>query len=78
VVAENTLLTPRVPVYDLVEEEVLYGRLPPRRRAFTRFVESSLGDHDLFEGGAYKPAVVALDVEADTREAVEREEVLRS
>jgi 2,3,4,5-tetrahydropyridine-2-carboxylate N-succinyltransferase len=78
VVAEDTLLTPRVPVYDLVGEEVLYGRLPPERRAFTRFVESSLGDHDLLEGGAYKPAVVALDVEADTREAVEREEVLRS
>jgi len=78
VVAENTLLTPRVPVYDLITEEVLYGHLPPERRAFTRYVESSLGDHDLLEGGAYKPAVVALDVEADTREAVEREEVLRS
>ncbi|UPV73264.1 2,3,4,5-tetrahydropyridine-2,6-dicarboxylate N-succinyltransferase [Halorussus limi] len=77
VVAENTLLTPRIPVYDLVDEEVLYGRLPPERRAFTRFVESSVGDHDLFDGGAYKPAVVAMDVEETTMEAVEREEALR-
>ena len=77
VVAENTLLTPRIPVYDLVEEEVVYGRLPPERRAFTRFVESSVGDHDLFDGGAYKPAVVAMDVEETTMEAVEREEALR-
>ena len=77
VVGENTLLTPRIPVYDLVEEEVIYGELPPERRAFTRFVESSVGDHDLFEGGAYKPAVVATDVEAGTLEATEREDALR-
>ncbi|WP_115864997.1 2,3,4,5-tetrahydropyridine-2,6-dicarboxylate N-succinyltransferase [Halorussus litoreus] len=77
VVAENTLLTPRIPVYDLVEEEVVYGHLPPERRAFTRFVESSVGDHDLFDGGAYKPAVVAMDVEETTLEGVEREEALR-
>ncbi|MFC6717048.1 2,3,4,5-tetrahydropyridine-2,6-dicarboxylate N-succinyltransferase [Natrialbaceae archaeon GCM10025810] len=78
VVGENTLLTPRIPVYDLVEGEVLYGELPAERRAFTRFVESSIGDHDLFDGGAYKPAVVATDLEAKTLEATEREEVLRS
>ncbi|HKJ60008.1 MAG TPA: 2,3,4,5-tetrahydropyridine-2,6-dicarboxylate N-succinyltransferase [Halobacteriales archaeon] len=77
IVGENTLLTPRIPVYDLVAEEVVYGHLPPERRAFTRFVESGVGDHDLFEGGAYKPAVVAMDVEADTLAAVEREEALR-
>jgi 2,3,4,5-tetrahydropyridine-2-carboxylate N-succinyltransferase len=77
VVGENTLLTPRIPVYDLVEEEIVYGHLPPNRRAFTRFVESSLGDHDLFAGGAYKPAVVALDIEADTLDATRREETLR-
>jgi 2,3,4,5-tetrahydropyridine-2-carboxylate N-succinyltransferase len=77
IVAENTLLTPRIPVYDLVDEEILYGHLPPNRRAFTRFVESRLGDHDLFDGGAYKPAVVALDVEDDTLSQVEREEALR-
>ncbi|WP_327052803.1 2,3,4,5-tetrahydropyridine-2,6-dicarboxylate N-succinyltransferase [Halomicrococcus gelatinilyticus] len=77
VVAENTLLTPRIPVYDLVEEEIVYGHLPPNRRAFTRFVESSVSDHDLFEGGAYKPAVVAMDVEAGTLDEVEREEALR-
>jgi 2,3,4,5-tetrahydropyridine-2-carboxylate N-succinyltransferase len=77
VVGENTLLTPRIPVYDLVEEEILYGHLPPERRAFTRFVESSVGDHDLFDGGAYKPAVVATDVEEETLEATEREDALR-
>ncbi len=77
IVGENTLLTPRIPVYDLVEEEVIYGHLPANRRAFTRFVESSLGDHDLFEGGAYKPAVVAMDVEEDTLDATRREEALR-
>lgn len=77
VVGENTLLTPRVPVYDLVEEEVLYGRLPPERRAFTRYVESSVSDHELFEGGAYKPAVVATHLETETLEATEREEALR-
>ena len=77
VVGENTLLTPRIPVYDLVEEEVVYGHLPPERRAFIRYVESSVGDHDLFEGGAYKPAVVATGVEKETLEATEREDALR-
>ncbi len=77
VVGENTLLTPRIPVYDLVDEDVIYGRLPSERRAFTRYVESSVGDHDLFDGGAYKPAVVATHVEAETLEATEREDALR-
>ncbi|MCU4801108.1 2,3,4,5-tetrahydropyridine-2,6-dicarboxylate N-succinyltransferase [Halobacteria archaeon HArc-gm2] len=77
VVGENTLLTPRIPIYDLVEEEVIYGELPPERRAFTRFVESSVSDHELFDGGAYKPAVVATDVEEQTLEATEREDALR-
>ncbi|MEZ3115536.1 2,3,4,5-tetrahydropyridine-2,6-dicarboxylate N-succinyltransferase [Halobaculum sp. MBLA0147] len=78
VVGENTLLTPNVPVYDLVDEEVYFGHLPAERRAFGRYVESSLGEHDLFgERGAFKPAVVATDLEAETVEATEREEVLR-
>jgi len=77
IVGENTLLTPRIPVYDLVEEEVLYGELPPERRAFQRFVDSSIGEHDLIPGGAYKPAVVATDVEDETLEATEREDALR-
>ena len=77
VVGENTLLTPRIPVYDLVEEEVVYGRLPPERRAFIRYVESSVGDHEMFGGGAYKPAVVATHVEEETLEATEREAALR-
>jgi 2,3,4,5-tetrahydropyridine-2-carboxylate N-succinyltransferase len=77
VVGENTLLTPRIPVYDLVEEEIIYGELPPERRAFSRFVESSIGDHDLFEGGAYKPAVVATHIEEETLEGTEREDALR-
>ena len=77
IVGENTLLTPRIPVYDLVEEEVIYGHLPAERRAFTRMVESSVGDHELFEGGAYKPAVVATHVEEETLEATRREDALR-
>jgi 2,3,4,5-tetrahydropyridine-2-carboxylate N-succinyltransferase len=77
VVGENTLLTPRIPVYDLVEDRVVYGHLPPERRAFIRYVESSVGDHDLFDGGAYKPAVVATDLEQETLEATEREDALR-
>ncbi|WP_181684766.1 2,3,4,5-tetrahydropyridine-2,6-dicarboxylate N-succinyltransferase [Halorhabdus salina] len=77
VVGENTLLSPRIPVYDLVEEEILYGELPPERRAFQRFVESSIGEHDLFDGGAYKPAVVATHVEEETLEGAEREDALR-
>lgn len=77
IVGENTLLTPRIPVYDLVDERIIYGELPPERRAFTRFVESSVGEHDLFDGGAYKPAVVATAVENRTLKATEREEALR-
>jgi 2,3,4,5-tetrahydropyridine-2-carboxylate N-succinyltransferase len=77
IVGENTLLTPRIPVYDLVDEEIIYGRLPPERRAFVRYVESSIGDHDLFDGGAYKPAVVATHIEEETLEGTKREEALR-
>ncbi|WP_256392597.1 2,3,4,5-tetrahydropyridine-2,6-dicarboxylate N-succinyltransferase [Natronoarchaeum rubrum] len=77
VVGENTLLTPRIPVYDLVEEEVVYGELPPERRAFQRFVESSVSDHEMIEGGAFKPAVVATHIEDETLEATEREDALR-
>ena len=77
VVGENTLLTPRIPVYDLVEGAVIRGRLPPERRALARYVESSLGDHELFDGGAYKPAVVATALDDETLDAVEREGVLR-
>ncbi|ADQ67849.1 2,3,4,5-tetrahydropyridine-2,6-carboxylate N-succinyltransferase [Halogeometricum borinquense DSM 11551] len=77
IVGENTLLSPRIPVYDLVAEEVLYGHLPSNRRAFTRYVESSIGDHEIFAGGAYKPAVVALDIEEDTLDKTRREEALR-
>jgi 2,3,4,5-tetrahydropyridine-2-carboxylate N-succinyltransferase len=77
VVGENTLLTPRIPVYDLVEETVIYGHLPPERRAFTRYVESSISDHEMFPGGAYKPAVVATDVKEETLDATRREQALR-
>jgi len=77
VVGENTLLTPRIPVYDLVDDEVYYGELPAERRAFQRYVESSVSDEDLLPGRAYKPAVVATDLSEDTLEATEREEVLR-
>ena len=77
IVGENTLLTPRIPVYDLVDSEIRYGHLPANRRAFTRMVESSVGDHELFSDGAYKPAVVATDVERETLEATRQEDALR-
>ncbi|MFW6320772.1 MAG: 2,3,4,5-tetrahydropyridine-2,6-dicarboxylate N-succinyltransferase, partial [Halohasta sp.] len=77
VVGENTLLTPRIPVYDLVDEEIIYGHLPSERRAFTRYVKSSVSDHELFDGGAYKPAVVATGLEDETLEATQREDALR-
>ena len=36
-----------------------------------------MSDHDLIDGGAYKPAVVATDIETETLEATEREDALR-
>lgn len=78
VVGENTLLTPRIPVYDLVESEVVYGYVPAGRRVMTRFVRSSVSDHELFEETeAYKPAVVATDPAEHTHAGAAREETLR-
>lgn len=74
VTGENTLLSPRLPVYDLVEEEIIYGELPAGRKAFMRYVESSFSDHKMFSDGAYKPAIVAVDKEEDI---VEKEKLLR-
>ncbi len=81
VVAENTLLTPRIPVYDLVDGRVRHGYLPPERRAVARYVPSSLTEAeggDLLPDRTLKPAVVATELGADTVAAVEREAVLRS
>ncbi len=78
VVGENTLLSPRLPVYDLVDDEIVSGYIPPRRRVFTRFVESTVADHELFgNAGAYKPAIVATDLNDDTLDATAREAALR-
>ncbi|MFB6300882.1 MAG: 2,3,4,5-tetrahydropyridine-2,6-dicarboxylate N-succinyltransferase [Halobacteriales archaeon] len=77
VVGENTLLTPRIPVYDLVDDEVRYGHLPANRRAFARSIRSSVSDHDLFDGDAYKPAVVATHLDETTLETTQREATLR-
>ncbi|MDR9445915.1 MAG: 2,3,4,5-tetrahydropyridine-2,6-dicarboxylate N-succinyltransferase, partial [Haloquadratum sp.] len=78
IVAEGVLCSPRLPVYDLVDEEVRYGYIPPERRVFTRYVPSSIGTHPLFEdSGAFKPAMVALDVAAETLDRTQREELLR-
>lgn len=78
VIGENTLLTPRIPVYDLVTEEIIAGYVPDGRRVMTRFVRSSVSDHDLFgDSEAYKPAVVATDPQERTFEGTEREEALR-
>ncbi|MDY6780100.1 MAG: 2,3,4,5-tetrahydropyridine-2,6-dicarboxylate N-succinyltransferase, partial [Halobacteria archaeon] len=74
VVAENTLLNPSIPVYDFVEEEVIYGRVPPRRRVMQRHVESSI---EGFGESFYKPAVVATSLEDDTLEKTEKEDALR-
>ncbi len=81
VVAENTLLTPRIPVYDLVEGRVRNGYLPPERRAVARYVPSSLTEAeggDLLPDQTLKPAVVATELGSETIAAVEREEMLRS
>ncbi|MFB6181154.1 MAG: 2,3,4,5-tetrahydropyridine-2,6-dicarboxylate N-succinyltransferase [Candidatus Nanohalobium sp.] len=76
-VAENTLLTPRIDVYDLVENEVIRGKIPANRRVFQRYVTSSLGQHELFQENnlnPQKPVAVAINKEED---AVELEEELR-
>lgn len=76
-VAENTLLTPRIDVYDLVENEVIRGEIPANRRVYQRYVTSGLAEHELFqEEGTepQKPVIVAIDKEED---AVELEEELR-
>ncbi|MDZ7687907.1 MAG: 2,3,4,5-tetrahydropyridine-2,6-dicarboxylate N-succinyltransferase [Halobacteriales archaeon] len=75
VVGENTLLNPSVPVYDLVEDEVVYGRVPPERRALQRYVRSSVSDRIGEE--AYKPAVVATSLEDGTLEKARKEDALR-
>ena len=75
VVGENTLLNPSVPVYDLVEDEVVYGHIPPERRALQRYVRSSVSDRIGEE--AYKPAVVATSLEEDTLEKARKEGALR-
>jgi len=78
IIGEGVLCSPRLPVYDLVDEEVRYGYIPPARRVFTRYVPSSIGTHPLFEdAGAFKPAMVALDVAAETLDRTQREELLR-
>jgi 2,3,4,5-tetrahydropyridine-2-carboxylate N-succinyltransferase len=76
-VAENTLLTPRIDVYDLVENEVIRGEIPANRRVFQRYVTSGLAEHELFEEEGttpQKPVIVAIDKEED---AVALEEELR-
>ena len=75
VVGENTLLNPSVPVYDLVEDEVVYGHVPPERRALQRYIRSSVSDR--IGTDAYKPAVVATSLEEDTVEKAKKEDALR-
>ena len=77
VIGESTLVTPRIPIYDLVAEAVRYGELPSHRRVFQRYVRSSVSDHDLIPGTAYKPALVATALEETTLEATQREDALR-
>lgn len=77
VIAEQTLVSPRLPIYDLVDEVVRFGTIPPQRRVFQRYVESSVAEHDLLPGAAYKPAVVATALEQSTEDATQREDALR-
>lgn len=74
VVGENTLLNPSIPVYDLVEDEVVYGWVPPERRVLQRFVESSI---EGFGEEFYKPAAVATSLGDDTLEKTRKEDALR-
>ncbi len=75
VVGEDTLLNPSTAVYDLVEDEVVYGRLPAERRALQRQARSSLSDRVGEE--LYKPVVVATSLDDTTLEKTRKEEVLR-
>ncbi|MDY7082989.1 MAG: 2,3,4,5-tetrahydropyridine-2,6-dicarboxylate N-succinyltransferase, partial [Halobacteria archaeon] len=76
VVGENTLLNPSIPIYDFVEDEVVYGHIPPERRVMQRFVESSI-DGERFGETFYKPAAVATSLEDDTLEKTKKEDTLR-
>jgi len=75
VVGENTLLNPSIPVYDLVEDEVVYGHVPAERRVMQRYVSSSVSDRIGTE--AYKPAAVATSLEDETLEKAQKEDALR-
>ena len=70
----------------MIGECLLQAQLTPRNRGRTRgiqgpivrYVPSSIGTHPLFEdSGAFKPAMVALDVAAETLDRTQREELLR-
>ncbi|MDY6765684.1 MAG: 2,3,4,5-tetrahydropyridine-2,6-dicarboxylate N-succinyltransferase [Halobacteria archaeon] len=74
VIAENTLLNPSIPIFDFVEDEIIYGRIPPRRRVMQRFVESSI---EGFGENFYKPAAVATSLGDETLEKTRKEERLR-
>jgi len=76
VVGENTLLNPSIPVYDLVEDEVVYGHVPAERRVMQRYVRSSVSDRIGEE--AFKPAAVATSLEDETLEKAQKEDALRS
>jgi 2,3,4,5-tetrahydropyridine-2-carboxylate N-succinyltransferase len=74
VLAEDTLLNPSIPVFDFVEDEVVFGRVPPERRVMQRFVESSI---EGFGETFYKPACVATALDDDTLEKTRKEDALR-
>ncbi|MCX2817815.1 2,3,4,5-tetrahydropyridine-2,6-dicarboxylate N-succinyltransferase [Haladaptatus sp. F3-133] len=76
IVGESTLLNPSIPVYDLVEDEVVYGHVPAERRVMQRYVRSSVGDR--IDGDVFKPAAVATSLEDDTLEKAQKEDALRA
>jgi 2,3,4,5-tetrahydropyridine-2-carboxylate N-succinyltransferase len=76
VAGENTLLTPRLPVYDFPTGEVEYGHVLPERQVFNRQVESSLSERPEFETDFFGPAIVALDADEDVQEELKGAEEL--
>ena len=76
VTGENTLLTPRIPVYDFPSGEVMQGHVLPNRKVFNRQVKSSLSNSEAFDQDFYGPAIVATDVDEDTMADVQGAEEL--
>ncbi|MFB6185308.1 MAG: 2,3,4,5-tetrahydropyridine-2,6-dicarboxylate N-succinyltransferase [Halobacteriaceae archaeon] len=76
-IAEHTLLTPGIEVYDLVTEEVLKEKVPSERRVFQRQITSSLANHSFFQDNGQTPQKPIAVAVAKDEDAVELEDELR-